>query len=168
MIPWRCLCIFSDFCTCGIAGDVDSRLTARLQAILAASHFLARQDSAAINAAAHRAIDTVAAAAAAGERKAGLAGGRAAEEWPGPNLAALALFALLHVAKRPRDGVPVAIDVLQEMVRIPSTGYSYTPERNILGRTTVGRPIVHCCRGGVCCPSLYPPPRRVGFSSCAL
>ncbi|CAM9643008.1 unnamed protein product, partial [Laminaria digitata] len=36
-------------------------------------------------------------------------------ELPGPGLSSLALFALLHVSKKPREGIPVAIDVLQEI-----------------------------------------------------
>lgn len=100
-------------------GDVSSRLTATLQAVLAASHFLGRDHAGTINSAARSAMDTAASAI----------GSRSAEEeeleqekegvnqWPGADLAALSLYALLHVSKQPREGIPVAIGVLQQMVR---------------------------------------------------
>lgn len=106
-------------------GGVDSRLTATLQAILVASRFLDRGDADVINNAARVALDCAAAAAAAAE-----GGGEthAAEdsqseeavgvrrEWPGPNLAAMSLLALLHVSQKRWEGIPAALDVLQQMV----------------------------------------------------
>lgn len=63
---------------------------------------------------------------AAAEGKGGGGGGEGVEvggakELPGPGLSSLALFALLHVSKKPREGIPVAIDVLQEIVRLCSS-----------------------------------------------
>lgn len=108
------------------AEGVDSRLTATLQAILAASRFLDRGDADVINKAARVALDCAAAAAAAA--KDGGGGKHAAEdsqgegaaglrqEWPGPNLAAMSLLTLLHMSKNRWEGIPAALDVLQQMV----------------------------------------------------
>lgn len=101
-------------------GDVDSRLTATLQAILTASRFLDRGDAASINKAARTAVDSAAAAITAevDERHSIEVGSdpELLREWPGPNLAALSLLALLHVSQNRLDGIPAAIAVLQEMV----------------------------------------------------
>lgn len=107
------------------AEGVDSGLVATLQALLTASRFLDRGDSAVVSKAANAALDRAAAAAEAtaekerhpaenarGEAAAGLRRG-----WPGPNLAALSLLAVLHVSHKRWEGIPAAIDVLQEMVR---------------------------------------------------
>lgn len=108
------------------AEGVDSRLTATLQAILTASRFLDRGDAEVINNAACVALDSAAAPAAATEEATG--GTYAAEdsqneeaigvcrEWPGPNLAAMSLLTLLHVSQNRWEGIPAALNVLQEMV----------------------------------------------------
>lgn len=108
------------------AEDVDSRLTATLQAVLTTSRFLDRGDAAVIDEAARVALDS-AAAAVAGLEEGG--GGHAVEDsqgggaatgmsrgWPGPNLAALSILTLLHVSGNRREGIPAALDVLQQMV----------------------------------------------------
>ena len=59
-------------------------------------------------------------AAAAGVAAVGGKRGGGARELPGSGLSSLALVALLHVSKKPREGIPVAIDVLQEIVRLCS------------------------------------------------
>ncbi|CAM9327755.1 unnamed protein product [Ectocarpus sp. 12 AP-2014] len=103
-------------------GDVDSRLTATLQAVLTTSRFLDREDATSINKAIRTALDSTAAAIAAevdGRHFVeDLQGGSELElrrEWAGPNLAALSLLALLHVSQNRWEGIPAAIDVLQEM-----------------------------------------------------
>lgn len=106
---------------------MDSRLTATLQAVLTASRFLGREDGDVIDNAARVALDRAAAAAAAATEEGG--GGRHAAEdprgeeapevrrgWPGPNLAAMSLLTLLHVSQNRREGIPAALDVLQQMV----------------------------------------------------
>lgn len=109
------------------AEGVDSRLTATLQAILTASRFLDRGDADVIDNAARVALDCAAAAAAAATEDA--SGGSHAvqdsqgedavgvcREWPGANLTAMSLLALLHVSQNRWEGIPAALDVLQEMV----------------------------------------------------
>ncbi|CAM9321848.1 unnamed protein product [Ectocarpus sp. 6 AP-2014] len=104
-------------------GDVDSRLTATLQAVLTTSRFLDREDAASINKAIRTALDSAATAIASevDERHSveDLQGGGSEpeqrREWAGPNLAALSLLALLHVSQNRWEGIPAAIDVLQEM-----------------------------------------------------
>lgn len=104
-------------------GDVDSRLTATLQAVLTTSHFLDREDAAPINKAIRTALDSAATAIAVevdGRHSiVDLQGGSEPElrrAWAGPNLTALSLLALLHVSQNRWEGIPAAIDVLQEMV----------------------------------------------------
>eukprot|EP00752_Nemacystus_decipiens_P011279 g10023.t1 len=104
---------------------VDSRLTATLQAVLTASRFLDRGDADVINKAARVALDCAAAAAAAAQETSGrtrAAEGSQVEDavevgrgWPGPNLAAMSLLTLLHVSHNRWEGIPAAVDVLQEM-----------------------------------------------------
>ncbi|CAM9989759.1 unnamed protein product [Scytosiphon promiscuus] len=107
-------------------GGVDSRLVATLQALLTTSRFLDRGDSAIISNAANVALDRAAAAAVAAESAAenerhpaeapgGGSGDGLRQRWPGPNLAALSLLAVLHVSQKRWEGIPAAIDVLQEM-----------------------------------------------------
>lgn len=118
---WRVLAVSN-------AEGVDSRLTATLQAILTASRFLDRGDAVVINKAAQIALNHAAAAAAAEITVEGEGRGAAANDsqggdpemhkgWPGPNLASLSLLTLLHVSQNRWEGIPAALDVLQEMVR---------------------------------------------------
>lgn len=67
-------------------------------------------------------MEAAAVGATAAEGVDGRKGEVEGRELPGPGLTSLALFALLHVSKNPREGIPVAIDVLQEIVRISSCG----------------------------------------------
>lgn len=123
------------------AEDVDSRLTATLQAILATSQLLDRGDAAIVNEAARGALDSAAAAAAAaavgfegGVEKHGVGdsqgeGGAAGmnRRWPGPSLGALSVLALLHVSRDQRGGIPATIDVLQQMVSDSVKGFADLP-----------------------------------------
>lgn len=89
--------------------------------MLTASHFLDRQDADRISAAARAAMDATADAAVTGHGREGKQPGVMSHEErqsSGPSLSALSLFALLHVSKQPREGLPVVVDVLQEMVRV--------------------------------------------------
>lgn len=102
------------------AEGIDSRLTATLQAVLTASRFLDRGDTDVINKAVSVALDCAAAAAAAAAAAEEPSEGEEAEGarrgWPGPNLAAMSLLSLLHVAQNRWEGIPAAIHVLQQMV----------------------------------------------------
>lgn len=105
---------------CGVAEHAsegaDSRLTATLQAILSASHYLDWQDSEVIDGATDRALDAAVSDAQTVAVSDDLSGGKGG--WEGPGLAALSLLALLRVCKPARgEGIARALDVLQEMVR---------------------------------------------------
>lgn len=124
------------------AEDVDSRLTATLQAVLTTSRFLDGGDAAVINEAARGALDSAAAAVSGfeegGENHAvedSQGEGVVAEihcGWPGPNLAALSVLILLHVSQNQRQGLPAAIDVLQQMVSEWVNGFVDLPTAAVL------------------------------------
>lgn len=82
--------------------------------MLTASHFLGHEHAGGILSAARKAMDAAARVIGVDSVEEEQ---EAVNQWPGADLAALTLYALLHVSKQPREGVPVAIGVLQEMVR---------------------------------------------------
>lgn len=112
--PFLCRLLFPCIISVRKKGDVSSRLTATLQAILTASHFLGHEHAGAICSAARKAMDAAARVIGANSAEEEQ---EALNQWQGADLAALTLYALLHVSKHPREGVPVVIGVLQEMVR---------------------------------------------------